>query len=68
MGGDSLHLLKLLGELHFHFLRKFNVPAAERAGAGLLEFAAAEIADVVSGGKNFGTAAKKVRRQALRKQ
>ena len=50
------------------FLRKYIVPAAKRVGADLLEFAAPEIAEVVSGRKYFKTAAKSVRRQTLRKQ
>ena len=50
------------------FLRKYNVPAAKRIGADLLEFAVPEIAEVVSGRKNIKTAAKNVRRQTLRKQ
>ena len=50
------------------FLRKYVVPAAKRVGAELLEFGVPEIAEVVSGRKNFKTAAKKVRRQTLRKQ
>ena len=33
-----------------------------------MEFAVPEVADVVSGKKNFKTAAKSVRRQTLRKQ
>ena len=37
-------------------------------GADLLEFAVPEIADVVSGRKNFKTAGKRVGRQTLRKQ
>ena len=37
-------------------------------GADLLEFAVPEVADVVSGKKNFKTAAKSVGRQTLRKQ
>ena len=45
------------------FLRKFIVPAAKRVGADLLEFAVPKIAEVVSGRKNFKTAAKSVGRQ-----
>ena len=37
-------------------------------GAGLLKFPVPEIADVVSGRKNFKTAAKSVAKQTLRKQ
>ena len=50
------------------FLHKYIVPAAKRAGADFLEFAVPEIADVVSGRKNFKTAAKSVGRQTLREQ
>ena len=50
------------------FLREYIVPAAKRVGADLLEFALPEIAEVVSGRKNFKTAAKSVGRQTLRKQ
>ena len=40
------------------FLRKYIVPAAKREGADSLEFAAAELAEFISGRKNFQTAAK----------
>ena len=50
------------------FFRKYIVPAAKRVGADLLEFAASEIAEVVSGRKNFKTAAKSMGRQILGKQ
>ena len=50
------------------FLRKHIVPAAKRVGADLLEFAVPEIAEVVSGRKNFKTAAKSVGKQTLKKQ
>ena len=50
------------------FLRKYVVPAAKRVGADLLEFAVPELAEVVSGRKNFKTAAKSVGKKTLRKQ
>ena len=50
------------------FSRKYFVPAAKRVGADLFQFAVPEIAEVVSGRKNFNTAAKSVGRQTLRKQ
>ena len=56
------------GKTAIPFLRKHIVPAAKRVGADLLEFAVPEVADVVSGKKNFKTAAKSVKRQTLRKQ
>ena len=53
-------LAQVIGRTANPFLRKNIVPAAERVGADLLEFAAPEIAQVVSGRKNFKTAAKNV--------
>ena len=49
------------------FLRNYIVPAAKRVGAALLEFAVPEIAEVVSGTRNFKTAAKSVGKQTLKK-
>ena len=57
-----------IGRTAFLFLRKYIVPAAKRVGADLLEFAVPEIAEVVSGRKNFKTAAKSVGKQTLKKQ
>ena len=61
-------LAQVIGRTAIPFLRKYIVPAAKRLGADLLEFAVPEIAEVVSGIKNFKTAAKSVGRQTLRKQ
>ena len=61
-------LAQVIGRTAIPFLRKYIVPAATRVGADLLEFAVPEVADVVSGKKNFKTAAKNVGRQTLRKQ
>ena len=61
-------LAQVIGRPAIPFLRKYNVPAAKRVGANLLEFAVQEIADVVSGRKNFKTATKSVGRQTLREQ
>ena len=61
-------LAQVIGKTAIPFLRKYIVPAAKRVGADLLEFAVPEVADVVSGKKNFKTAAKSVGRQTLRKQ
>ena len=61
-------LAQVIGKTTFAFLRKNIVPAAKRVGADLLEFAAPEIAEVVTGRKNFKSAAKTVGRQTLRKQ
>ena len=61
-------LAQVIGTTAIPFLRKYVVPAAKRVGADLLEFAVPEIAEVVSGRKNFKTAAKSVGKQTLRKQ
>ena len=61
-------LAQVIGRTAIPFLRKYIVPAAKRVGADLLEFAEPQISEVVSGRKNFKTAAKSVRRQNLRKQ
>ena len=57
-----------IGRRAIPFLRKYVVPAAKRVSAHLLDFAVTEVVDVVSGKKNFKTAAKNVGRQLLRKQ
>ena len=61
-------LVQIIGGTAIQFLRKDIVAAATRVGADLLEFAVLEIGEVVSGRKNFKTAAKSVGRQTLRKQ
>ena len=61
-------LAHVIGRTAIPFLRKYIVPAAKRVGSDLLEFAVPQIAEVVSGRKNFKTAAKSVGRQTLRKQ
>ena len=61
-------LAQVIGRTAIAFLRRYIVPAAKRVGADLLDFAVPESAEVVSGRKNFKTAAKSVGRQTLRKQ
>ena len=61
-------LAQVIGRTAIPFLKKYFVPAAKRVGADWLEFAVPEVADVVSGKKNFKTAAKSVGKQTLRKQ
>ena len=61
-------LAQVIRRTAFPFFHKYIVPAAKRVGAELLEFAVPEIAEVVSGRKNFKTAAKGVGRQTLKKQ
>ena len=60
-------LAQVIGRTAIPFLRKYIVPAAKRVGADLLEFAVPEIAQVVSGRKNFKTAANSVGKQILKK-
>ena len=67
-GRGFVALAQVIGRTAIPFLHKYIVPAAKRVGADLLEFAVPEIAEVVSGRKNFKTAAKSVGRQTLRKQ
>ena len=61
-------LAHVIGRTAIPFLRKRIVPAAKRIGADMLEFAVPEIAEVVSGRKNFKTTAKSVGKQTLKKQ
>ena len=61
-------LAQVIGRTAIPFLRKYVVPAAKRIGADMLEFAVPEIAEVVSGRKNFKTAAKSVGKKTLKKQ
>ena len=51
-------LAQVIGRTAIPFLRKYIFRAAKRVGADLLEFAVSKVADVVSGKKNFKTAAK----------
>ena len=61
-------LAQVIGRTAIPFLHKSVVPAAKRVGADLLGIAVPEIAEVVSGRKNFKTAAKSVRKKTLEKQ
>ena len=61
-------LAQVIGRTAIPFLRKYIVPAAKRVGADLLEFAAPEIGEVISGRKSFKSAAKSVGKQTLKKQ
>ena len=61
-------LVQVIGRTAIPFLRKYVVPAAKRIGADMLEFAVPEIGEVVSGRKNFKTAAKSVGKKTLKKQ
>ena len=61
-------LAQVIGRTAIPFLREYIVPAAKRVGADFFEFAVPEIAEVVSGRKNFKTAAKSAGKQTLKKQ
>ena len=57
-----------VGRTTIPFLRKYIVPAAKHIGADMLEFAAPEIGEVISGRKPFKSAANSVGKQTLEKQ
>ena len=61
-------LAQVIGRTAIPFLRKYIVPAAKRIGADILEFAAPEIGEVISGRNPFKSAAKSVGKQTLKKQ
>ena len=61
-------LAQVIGRTAIPFLRKKIGAAAKRVGADLLELAVPEIAEFVSGRKNFKTAAKSVGKKSLKKQ
>ena len=61
-------LAQVIGRTAIPVLRKHIVPAAKRVGSDLLEFEAPEKGEVVSGRRNFQTAAKRGGRHTLRKK
>ena len=61
-------LAQFIGRTAVPSLRKHIVTAAKHVGADLLEFAVPENAEVLSGRKNFKTAAQSVGRQTLKKR
>ena len=61
-------LAQVIGRTAIPFSRKYIVPAAKHVGADLLEFVATELAEVVSGRKDFKTVARSKGRQTLRNQ
>ena len=56
-------LAQVIGRTAVPFFHKYVVPPANRVDAEFLEFSAPENAEVVSGKRNFKTAAKTVGRQ-----
>ena len=67
-GGGFRAFAQVIGRTAIAFLRKYIVPAAKRVCADLLEFAAPEIGEVISGRKSFKSAPKSVGKQTLKKQ
>ena len=61
-------LAQVIGRTAIPILRNYVVPAAKRIGADMLEFAAPEIGEVISGRKYFKSAANSVGKQTLKKQ
>ena len=57
-GRGSGALAQIIGRTAFPFLRKFVIPVAKRMGADMLDFAAPEIGEVISGRKCFKSAAR----------
>ena len=51
-------LAEVIGRTAIRIFRKYIVAAAEGMGAGFLEFAVPQIADIIDGRKIFQTAAK----------
>ena len=65
-GREFGSLAQVIGRTAIPFLRKHIVPAAKRIGADMLEFAAPETGEVISGRKSLKTAAKSVGEQTLK--
>ena len=61
-------IAQVIGRTAVPFLRKYVFPAAKHIDADMLEFAAPEIGEVISGRKTFKSAAKGVGKQTLKKQ
>ena len=61
-------LAEVIGRTAIPFLREYIVPTAKRVGADLFEFGVPELAEHVTGRKNYKTAAKSVGKQTLKKQ
>ena len=59
-------LAQVIGRTAIPSLPKYVVPAAKRIGADMLEFAALENGEVISGRKSLKTAAKSVGKQTLK--
>ena len=58
-------LAQVIGKTATPFLRKYVVPAVKQIGADMLEFAAPEIGEYISGRKSSKSAAKSVGKQTV---
>ena len=61
-------LAQTIGRTAIPFLRRYVVPAAKRVGADLIETAAPEIGNVLTGQKKLKSVAADVGKKSLRKQ
>ena len=61
-------LAQTIGRTAIPFIRRYIVPAAKRIGSDLLEAAAPEIGDVITGRKHYKQFAKDVGKKTIRKQ
>ena len=61
-------LARTIGRTAIPFLRRYVVPAARRVGADLLDIAAPEIGNVLTGKKNFKSVTEDVGKKTLLKQ
>ena len=61
-------LAQKIGRTAIPFLRRYVVPAAKRFGADLLDIAAPEIGNVLTGKKKFKSLSADVRKKTLRTQ
>ena len=59
---------QVIGRTAIPFMLEDVVPAAKRIGADMLDFAALEVGEVISGRKSFKSAAKSLGKQTLKKQ
>ena len=68
MGRGFGALAQTIGRTAIPFLRRYVVQAAKRVGADLLDIAAPEIGNVLTGKKKFKSVAADVGKKTLRKQ
>ena len=61
-------LAQIIGRTAIPFLRRYVVPAAKRVGVDLLDIAAPEIGNILTGKKKFKSVTADVGKKTLRKQ